>query len=194
MAFFEEIGVVIGRAGQNTLQKTKSLTEAAKINSNLSDEQKKLSKLYVELGQQYYLLYRNNYDEKFSEIVTRIFEEEQKILEMQQQLEDIKGIQCCEKCGAKLQNGARFCNSCGYEVQNLKIEQTQKGIEMMACWKCGAIIESDSVFCEKCGAKIKKKEEDVLEDNKKQNDVHCPWCGNLLEFGASFCGECGKSI
>ena len=47
----------------------------------------------------------------------------------------------CIQCGQELEEGAKFCYSCGAKVQNA------------FCSKCGAEIPSDAKFCGSCGSK-----------------------------------------
>ena len=53
-----------------------------------------------------------------------------------------KGVQMkCIQCGQELEEGAKFCYSCGAKVQNT------------FCSQCGAEIPSDAKFCSSCGSK-----------------------------------------
>lgn len=47
----------------------------------------------------------------------------------------------CIQCSQELEEGAKFCYSCGAKVQNT------------FCSKCGAEIPSDAKFCGSCGSK-----------------------------------------
>ena len=42
MAFFDELGKKVSEAGQKTLQKTKELSDTARLNSMLSDEERRI--------------------------------------------------------------------------------------------------------------------------------------------------------
>ncbi len=55
----------------------------------------------------------------------------------------------CEKCGAKLEDGANFCTGCGAAIEPSKPEK-----KYMYCVKCGEKLTSDVKFCTKCGAAI----------------------------------------
>ena len=53
-----------------------------------------------------------------------------------------KGVQMkCIQCGQELEEGAKFCYSCGAKVQNT------------FCSKCGAELPRDAKFCGSCGSK-----------------------------------------
>ena len=72
----------------------------------------------------------------------------------------------CDKCGAKIKKGAKFCPECG-EKQGL------------TCPNCKAIVGGKAKFCPECGHSLKMKER-VCE------------CGHKLEENQKFCPECGK--
>ena len=53
-------------------------------------------------------------------------------------------MNCCEYCGAPLDEDSQFCTNCGK-----KIEPQGK-----TCLQCGAEVEDGSAFCSKCGTKL----------------------------------------
>lgn len=50
----------------------------------------------------------------------------------------------CPKCGETLNDGQRFCPSCGADIDAYKNR---------SCAKCGAAIADGQTFCTECGAK-----------------------------------------
>jgi membrane protease subunit (stomatin/prohibitin family) len=72
----------------------------------------------------------------------------------------------CVKCGAGVQQGAKFCPSCGAPQGS-------------SCPKCGAALPPGAKFCPSCGASLQ---------------AACPKCGAKLEAGAKFCPQCGNSL
>ena len=59
--------------------------------------------------------------------------------------DDLKQTQqFCKNCGAKLQDGARFCSMCGEKVTSTKV-----------CEECSTENSGESEFCSNCGAKLK---------------------------------------
>ncbi|MBQ8882932.1 MAG: SPFH domain-containing protein [Clostridia bacterium] len=72
----------------------------------------------------------------------------------------------CNKCGASVKEGAKFCAECGAPMGN-------------TCPKCGAVVKPGAKFCAECGAKL---------------TANCPSCGAAVKPGAKFCGECGEKL
>lgn len=79
----------------------------------------------------------------------------------------------CEKCGAPLPEGAKFCMECGQRVPD-------KTGSSLACPDCGAAVPAGAKFCMECGHRF--------------TPVTCPKCGAELTPGAKFCMECGEKL
>ena len=71
----------------------------------------------------------------------------------------------CQRCGAEVKEGTRFCTSCGAPMNTEAVipeiiseEQTEHPIEDIkqekVCPTCGAQIEEDVMFCTECGTKL----------------------------------------
>ncbi len=55
------------------------------------------------------------------------------------------GSNFCEKCGARVNPGAKFCTVCGSATVS---------VDPNACKNCGAKLEPGSAFCPNCGNKV----------------------------------------
>ncbi|MDE7205809.1 MAG: SPFH domain-containing protein [Lachnospiraceae bacterium] len=106
----------------------------------------------------------------------------------------------CPKCHAKMNQGQRFCGSCGYDMQK-NTEANSKKI-IIKCVKCGAE-NSGSKFCVECGKKYNPcpKCGQDMEEGAASCDLcgygasrRCPQCGVDLQAGIKFCPECGASV
>ncbi len=64
----------------------------------------------------------------------------------------------CPKCGDTLEEGVKFCGSCGYKME--------KEEESKYCPKCGNKIAIDTKFCNKCGANLADAALNSKEDMK----------------------------
>ena len=116
MSFFNELGKKLSQAGQDAAQQTKMFAETTKISSYISDEEKRIDDLYKQIGKSYFEANRNNGSDIYAAQIAEIVNSQNKILEYQQQIRDIKGIKNCPNCGAELNKNSGFCSSCGYNV------------------------------------------------------------------------------
>ena len=56
----------------------------------------------------------------------------------------------CTNCGTKLQDGAKFCPSCGTAV-------AEKPAKITNCTNCGAKLQDGAKFCPSCGTSVEGK-------------------------------------
>lgn len=90
---------------------------------------------------------------------------EGKIANYKKQIQDIKGVVRCAKCGAEVQAGAAFCSSCGTQMPK---EQTSVSADMVKCDNCGALVKKGMRFCTECGSPMNIKEE--VKENAAVSD------------------------
>ena len=183
MAFFNELGKKITQTSQDVMQKTKEMADIAKLNSAISDEERKIENLYTQIGQLYVSLHNQDEEPDFAQLLSELQTANEKIESIKQDIQDIKGIIRCAFCGAEMQKNATFCSSCG----NAIVEQKKVyDSDMNQCSNCGNMIEKDVKFCTYCGTP-------VIKENIEQKNI-CVSCGAVLNDGVLFCTQCGTSV
>ncbi len=193
MAFFDELGKKISNAGQTAVQKTKEMADIARINSAISDEEKKTNNSYYQIGKLYVAKHPADFEEDFAGMISAIKESEIKIREYRQQIQDIKGVIHCKKCGAEVANNIAFCSSCGSPMpkQNNSINNE----DLVKCFGCGQMVSKKMRFCTSCG----KPMADVLQSHSVQNIEQsaikkCAGCNAEITEEVDFCPECGTKL
>lgn len=116
MGFFDDFGKKVTDASQKAMQKTQEMSEMARLNSLISQNENKIKNAYGQIGQLFVELCRDDYRPEFAELMTTVIGLEQENDTYRKQLQDMKGVQRCEQCGAEIPKGAAFCNSCGAPV------------------------------------------------------------------------------
>ena len=164
MGFFGNIGKTLSDAGQATLQKGKEMADTAKFNGMISDEEKKLSGYYEQIGRKYVELFGEPKEEAFVELIENIKVSNQKIEECRQEIKKIKGVIRCQSCGAELPQGTLFCSVCGTKIEQEQ-PQPQQPENGTFCTKCGAPMQADSNFCTACGAKVEQNPMEAVQEN-----------------------------
>lgn len=154
MAFFDDLGKKLSQAGQSAVQKTKDMTGIAKINAAITEEEKKVVNGYYQLGKQYLAAHPEDYAEEFAQIIAEIREAESKMQFYRQQIQDIKGVTRCEKCGAEVANNAAFCNTCGAPMPG---PAASAEAAVAQCPGCGAPVSKTAKFCAVCGKQLVEK-------------------------------------
>lgn len=198
MGFFDDLGRRVTDAGQTTMQKAKELSEIARINSLITQEENKVNNTYYQIGKLYVAIHSNDHEEEFEGMVAAIAETEQRIRDYRKQIQDIKGVQRCENCGAEVPQGAAFCSSCGSPMPKQVTQGNED--EYTKCQNCGALVKKGMRFCTSCGKPmvdletilpVEQKEEESDSVNQATEDI-CQNCGAVLPEDAVFCTECGK--
>jgi len=156
MAFFDDLGKKLSQAGQSAVQKTKEMTDIAKLNGMISDEEKKIKDTYYKIGKLYVETHQSVCENEFADMLSAINESENKIKEYKDQIQEIKGIEKCSKCGAEVANGAAFCGVCGAPMtkeEPVVVDEAEDTVKK--CFGCGAEIAEGVAFCSQCGTKVR---------------------------------------
>lgn len=143
MAFFENLGQKLSKGGQDAIQKTKDMAEIVQLNSEISEDRKKLDKIQREVGS---LVMTENFhdlpvdslrqslrnDESINkalvvsdwkalyEKIIRYKEAEERIAGARQRIAYLKGEEYCPNCGAQVAPNAAFCPNCGTKLVHIE--------------------------------------------------------------------------
>lgn len=153
MGIFDQIGKKITDVSQDAVKKTKDLTEIAKLNSQISNEENTIKNNYMLIGKKYYELFKDTQDDGFAPLCTAITNSLQKIDVRKAEIQKIKGIQACPKCGTAIAADAIFCSVCGYTAGAAE-ENAPPASAEKTCPKCGGSISQGAIFCGNCGTKL----------------------------------------
>ena len=166
MSFFDKISETLSKGSKNILDKTKDLTDIAKLNGQISSEENKIRDAYIALGKAYYKKYRNNSDVAEAVQFEVIANAEIAIAKYKTEIQAIKKVTICHNCGAEVASDALFCPRCGAKKENAKEEgsNTAEYEGKHICKKCGAELEEDTAFCQACGEPV---EEEHTETEKE---------------------------
>lgn len=139
MSIFEKIGEKLSGAGQGVAQQVKNFADVARLNSIISEKEKQIAQLYIEIGQAYY--------------------EHHKIDPQGEEIERIlKGVTKCPNCGADVSLDAAFCNACGTKIPPAaKVEDISSNESGALCPKCHNPVTAGNAFCNHCGTKIEQR-------------------------------------
>lgn len=110
MNFFDKLSSTLSATGKDVAQKTKDVTETARLSMEISTKKSQIENKYHELGKAYYEVHRDN--PEFPQ-VAEIAELFSQIDALERQIADIKGETRCPSCGNLIEKGAKFCKHCG---------------------------------------------------------------------------------
>lgn len=150
MAFFDKVKQSFEKTSQNVQQKTKDVTNVARLNAQISDAERKINDLYYKLGYEVYKAYREEPLEAGAVQIGEINYLHKVISDSKAQIAAINQENQCPKCGARISKDMLFCGGCGFKLPVVEVEQPAKP----ACPACGAEIADGSVFCGSCGHRL----------------------------------------
>lgn len=194
MAFWDNFSQKASETTARAMQKAKEMSDVAKLNTMISEEETKINNTYYQIGKLYVSMHLQEHEEEFAGMISSLVESEEKIQSYRQQIQDIKGVTRCTQCGAAVQSGAAFCSSCGASMPKVRVANTD---DLVQCKNCGAMVKKDVRFCTSCGKPMDQFEIETTSDQdpmvEEQNNV-CPGCGAKLKAGVLFCTECGRKL
>lgn len=197
MSFLDNIGSKASAAGQAAAEKARNFAEVNRLNGVISDHEKRISRLYFEIGQSYYERHKGDPEAEELERIAAITDTNEKIAVCREQIKTLKGVEKCPNCGADVQNGSQFCNNCGTRMPPASMKTAPKA--GLTCPTCGAAVAEGNLFCNNCGTKLAPTPapapapapaEPAIEELKRS----CPNCGTELESDAAFCFNCGAKF
>ena len=116
MAFFDELGKKLTDGGQKAAEQARAFAEVNKLNSQVSDQEKKMRQVYAQIGRDYYEAHTNDPEDCVKASVEAINLAKQTIEKLKAQITAIKGGSTCPKCGAAISKGTVFCSQCGEKI------------------------------------------------------------------------------
>lgn len=217
MAFLDNLSQRMIQHSQASAQKTKAMSEISNLNTAISHEDKMIADTYYQIGVEYFNKNKDNPDVPFAGLITAIKAAEQRKAEFLLQIEQIKAIVKCEKCGADIPTGfgLTYCNHCGTP---LRTKEAVPDGNYIRCHACGQPLMQDSKFCTGCGipmANILQHYASASEashlpdvtDAAAQPEASvqveapvqpprptCPGCGSFITDEMIFCTGCGTKL
>ncbi|HJD45544.1 MAG TPA: zinc ribbon domain-containing protein [Candidatus Mediterraneibacter norfolkensis] len=209
MAFLTDLDKKISMLSQGAIQKTKEVTDTAKMSSQIRMLEAQKKEALEQLGKFYYDQYSRygaQLEGEASQIAAGIQALEEQQRQFTESMQKIKGTMLCPNCGTEIPANSKFCNVCGTKIDIPVSSTVQNAASGRVCARCGAPLEEDQLFCINCGAKVEKMAEPVPQETGNavqeeyrqpepvQNKILCPNCGKEVKPGQKFCTSCGTPI
>ena len=148
MAFLDNIGKKVSEAGQKVRQMTGEISDTSRLNAQISEEERRISAAYQQIGKLYVNLHRGDPEPVMQELVQSVIRSEQTIHACRQQIQQIRRVRTCVHCGAEISADHAFCPQCGTPVlRNAPTSEPNGNI----CSACGTAMAPGMRFCTNCG-------------------------------------------
>lgn len=195
MSFFDNFSKKISQAGQGAAQSAKNFAAVTKLNSMVSDEEKKIDNLYYQIGKAYFDANSERPDDNLVGYVNAVIEAMNNIEQYKEQIKETKGITNCPNCGAEVSYASSFCNSCGMKMPQVQQSYTPND-NTVKCNHCGNYVSVGYKFCTSCGNVIGMSTDENAAPSASDSEslTNCPNCGKEIAQGAMFCTGCGHRL
>lgn len=114
MPFFDKIGDALNKTGQDLKQKAKVISDTSNLKIERSQLLSEVERLYIEIGKAVY----QSGDEKFTEQINQIRSKFERVKEIEEEVDSLKGNVKCPSCGEMVDATVRFCPHCGKEMSS----------------------------------------------------------------------------
>ncbi len=186
-AFWDDLKNKVSDTASNVVNKTNELAEVSRLNGLIAEEDKKVKNLYYQIGKLYVEQNGAAPAPEFAELVAAVIESGRAMKDYKEQINTLKGIRKCEKCGADVPKGAAFCNCCGNQMPVVPEFDEAK---FSKCPQCGELVEKGMRFCTTCGYAMESVPAPAPAPEAPAARI-CKTCGAIVEDDAAFCCECG---
>ncbi|HHV13189.1 MAG TPA: hypothetical protein GXX75_23220 [Clostridiales bacterium] len=119
----------VNKITREITNKAHDTIDAAKLNSSINRAKQDIEEAYREIGKIYYENFALEENELFEEPVNRIRENELKVVFLQEQIHQLKGIKVCEVCEKELKQDMSFCPYCGNKMKEEPVEEAEQDAE-----------------------------------------------------------------
>ncbi len=160
MTFFDKLGETITNKSKDIARKAKDVADVATLKSQISSQQDIVNRAYIVLGKTYYNENKNNPPEEFEDTFKSLSKALEKIEQLKNDIQIIRGTDNCPNCGAQIGKDAVYCSECGIKVAG-DVSSESEVIQTKACPHCGLITDVNSAFCTGCGEKLNVTESDT---------------------------------
>ena len=114
MAFWNDFQKTVSKTAETGIKHTNKWLEIGKLTMSLNAAKLELNELFEQLGE--YIYVNKVSDITHSDTVQELFHQvslqKSKIRKIQMQINQVKQIRACEKCGAELDENAKYCPQC----------------------------------------------------------------------------------
>lgn len=128
MDFFDSLKQNIMSAGKDFTEKTRELTDTARIKLDIKNKEDYIKQLYAEIGKRYYEDHAADESPAYSQIplIQKSLNELEKL---NQDLLLVKGTRECPNCHNQIAKTAQYCNFCGTKQEPFPTPEKEDNVQ-----------------------------------------------------------------
>lgn len=138
MAFLNDFDKKLAQFGQGALKKTKDVSESVRISGAIKEEENWQTELFRKMGEYFYRNCAEQASGEMKEWCEAVQRSRANVLQYQEQLRVLKGVNYCPNCNAEVPANAAFCNNCGTRIVVPQPAAPAPQAGGRCCTSCGA--------------------------------------------------------
>ena len=116
MAFLDDLSRKLTQVGQEAASQTKMFAETTRINAKISDEERQLNAMFMQLGRNYFDANKDNPTAAFADTINNIRDAIHRIEVYKSDIRRARGMVACPNCGSEVSSNVQFCSYCGSKM------------------------------------------------------------------------------
>lgn len=165
MDFFENLGTTISSKSKDVAKKAKELAEVAGLNGQISSQEDRLNRVFMELGRSVYESCKSMPDNRWSELFRQADEASAEIEQLKEERNKIKGVRLCPQCSRETPNDALFCPGCGVKLPEDVFENEQEQAQEAKTENAGAEAQINSTEAQVNSIRVQEDSAETPEDS-----------------------------
>lgn len=119
MEWFEKVKTTVTKTAKFTKEKSGELYDITRLSFAINDLETKIDKLFKNIGMLAYRDYENGgeFSEDIEMLLKEIDAKYEEISDIKDEINQIRKVCLCPKCGKSNPNEANFCLSCGEKLK-----------------------------------------------------------------------------
>ncbi len=116
MAFLDDLSRKLTQVGQEAASQTKVFAETTRINAKISDEERQLNAMFMQLGRNYFDANKDDPTAAFADTINNIKDAIHRIEVYRGDIRRARGMVTCPNCGSEVSSNVQFCSYCGSKM------------------------------------------------------------------------------
>jgi hypothetical protein len=130
----------------------KDMTDTARQNSLIAEEQRQIAHMYSQIGKLYCDTVEPDEETPIGKLAYAVRASQERIEKYNEEIRLIKGARRCPSCSAEIPLSSTFCGICGGKTEVAEgAPPPPPGSPSNACKGCGAELVPGAAFCTSCG-------------------------------------------
>lgn len=203
MAFLDKLGEKISSGANAVSDSAKKMAESNKLNAKISSYLEEINIRYTNIGRAVKLrLMDSIQDQEVLRLAAEVDVLLAEVNQMQEQINNLKGVKYCSNCGTSLSASVLFCPNCGTK-QEQSVPAAEPAPAVQPTVSEPAPVAQPTVSepapveqpaPEPEPAPAAEPAAAVIPDTSKPQFVFCTNCGNKENSDMKFCSECGTKL